>query len=264
MRRYGSTRFRVGTGLFVWGTLFFLYAPILVVVMFAFNDSPSLSFPFAGLSTRWFQRVLADTQFTNALQRSITAGLITALIATPLGTAFAFGLRRVTNRRMRSIALGASLLPLAVPVLILGIGLAILLNVVGIPPRLGAAIPGHILIALPFVILTVRSALEGFPDQIMQAAADLGANPRRTFWTITFPLIRPAIEGAFLLAIALSVDEFVISLFTAGNDTTLPLLVWAKLRRGIDPTINAIATLMLVGTVGLSLMAAKRSASRGR
>ena len=252
----------LGRRLFVGSFIAFLYAPILIVVLFAFNDSPSLSFPFAGFSTRWFSRIFEDAQFGNALRRSLVAGGITAVIASPLGAALAFGINRLKNPRSQAALLGLSLTPIVTPVLILGIGLAILINRVGIPPQLVTAIPGHILIAMPFVTLTVTSALQGFPDNVLEAAADLGADPRRAFRTVTLPLIRPAIEGAFLLCIALSIDEFVVSLFTAGNATTLPLLIWSKLRRGIDPTINAISTLMLVGTVGLSWVAAQRNSTR--
>lgn len=258
MKRKPKRKF--GPLVFIALTLVFLYAPIVIVVMFAFNDSPALSFPFAGLSTRWFARIFEDVQFSNAVRRSLTAGVVTALIAAPLGVALAFGIHRMRRSRAKALVLGVSLLPIVVPVLILGIGLAILINQSSVAPQLWTAVPGHVLIAMPFVVLTVTAALQGFPENILDAAADLGADPRRTFWTITFPLIRPAVEGAFLLAIALSIDEFVISLFTAGNATTLPLLIWAKLRRGIDPTINAISTLMLIGTIGLSWMAARRSA----
>ena len=255
---------RLGPALFVTIVLVFLFAPIAIVVGFSLNDSPRLSIPFEGVSIRWYQRIFDDPLFSNALRRSLIAAIISALVATPLGTAFAFGIRRLRNKRTRALALMSALLPLIIPVLLLGIGLAIMYNEVGLRPRLAMAIPGHILIALPFVILSVNSALDNFPFEILRAASDLGASRVRAFWTITLPIIRPAVEGAFLLAMALSIDEFVISLFTAGNDTTLPLLIWAKMRRGIDPTINAIATLMLVGTVGLSLVAARRAAARSR
>ena len=166
---------------------------------------------------------------------SLIAAVISAAIATPLGTTFAFGLRRLRGERRRALALTAALLPLIIPVLLLGIGLAILYNQIGLRPRLALAITGHVLIGLPFVVLTVNSALDNFPFEILRAASDLGATRVKAFWTITFPLVRPAIEGAFLLAMALSIDEFVISLFTAGNDTTLPLLIWAKVATGNRP-----------------------------
>lgn len=262
--RSWARRKKLGSALFISAVLVFLFAPIFIMIAFSLNSSPRLSFPFEGISFRWYQNIFDDQQFSAALRRSVTAAVISGVVATPIGTAFAFGLRRLRGERRRSVALTAALLPLIIPVLLLGIGLAIFYNEIGLRPRLALAIPGHILIALPFVVLTVNSALDNFPFQILRAASDLGASRVRAFWTVTFPIIRPAIEGAFLLAMALSIDEFVISLFTAGNDTTLPLLIWAKMRRGIDPTINAIATLMLVGTVGLSLVAARRAAGRAR
>jgi spermidine/putrescine transport system permease protein len=121
---------------------------------------------------------------------------------------------------------------------------------------------GHILLALPFVLLTTTAALERFPFSLLEASRDLGASRLRAFWTITFPLILPAVVGAMLLAAAVSLDEFIIAFFTAGNDATLPLVIFARIRRVIDPSLNALATILLVGTTLLAYLGARTTVSR--
>ena len=140
---------------------------------------------------------------------------------------------------------------MAVPVLVLGVALAVLFTNLGRPPSLLNAAVGHIVVALPFVILTVNARLETFDFSTLEAARDPGASPLRTFQDVTFPLIRPSVIGAALLAAALSLDEFVATFFNIGNETSLPVLVWGLLRRGINPSINALASVVLLSLVGL-------------
>ena len=146
------------------------------------------------------------------------------------------------------------------PGLLLGVALAIYdQQVVHVHYSLAAATAGHILLALPFVILTMNAAVSGFRWTLLEAARDLGASPWHAFRTVTFPLIRPAVEGAMLLSAAISLDEFIVTFFTAGNDTTLPLLVWSRIQRSVDPSLNALATTLLVATTILALLAARRT-----
>ena len=175
---------------------------------------------------------------------------MTAIAAVALGVPFCFALARM-RRRSRGVLLTASLLPLAVPALVLGVALAVLFTALARPPSLVNAAVGHVIIALPFVIFTLNSRLETFDFSTLEAARDLGASPLRTFRDVTFPLIRPSVIGAALLAMALSLDEFVVTWFNIGNETTLPVLVWGLLRRGINPSINALATVVLVSLVAL-------------
>jgi ABC-type spermidine/putrescine transport system permease subunit II len=174
--------------------------------------------------------------------------------------AAALGLQRL-SARSRSTLLTAIQLPIAVPGLLLAIALAIYYRqVLGVGFSLWAAIGGHILIALPFVVLVMDAAVANFRASLLEAARDLGASPLRAFWTITFPLIRPAVEGAMLLSVAISVDEFIVTLFTVGRDTTLPMLIWSRVQRSVDPGINALATILLVVTTVFALLAARRTA----
>ena len=145
----------------------------------------------------------------------------------------------------------ASLLPAAVPLLVVGMALAVLFRTVGQAPSLFNAAVGHILIALPFVILTMNARLETFDFSTLEAARDLGASPSRTFRDVTFPLIRPSVIGAALLAIALSLDEFVVTFFNIGTSMTVPVYVWSLVRKGVDPSLNALATITLLTLVAL-------------
>jgi spermidine/putrescine transport system permease protein len=229
-------------GLLVACVIGFLALPILVTIAFSFNASPRLSFPIEGLTLDWYDRGLRDPMFRDALRNSVVAAVVTALVAALIGVPASFALRGL-------------LLPAIVPALLLGIALTVFLEEVGLGLSLETAIIGHVLIALPFVVLSMVARLDSFDFSIVEAARSLGAGPARGFADIVLPLIRPSIVGAMLLSMALSLDEFVVTFFTRGGDDTLPVLIWGLLRRGIDPTINALATLILAGTVTLALIA---------
>jgi spermidine/putrescine transport system permease protein len=168
-----------------------------------------------------------------------------------LGAACAFGLVAARRPRLRASLLTLALMPAIVPLLIIGIALAVFFRAAGMPQGLLNAAIGHVLVSLPFVVLTMNARLETFDFSVLEAARDLGASPVRAFRDITFPLIRPSVLGAALLAAALSLDEFVVTWFNVGNQQTIPVLVWGLMRRGVDPAINAIATILLVVLVGL-------------
>ncbi|MFN8619951.1 MAG: ABC transporter permease [Chloroflexota bacterium] len=258
-RRRRRTRRSWGPGLFVAAVMAFLFAPLIVVVAFSFNSIPRMSLPLAGLSLQWYEGLWGDPEVRQALTRSLIAAGITALVAGPLGVLAALGLRALSER-LRTIVLGAMLLPIVVPGLLLAIALAIYWNgLLGQRYSLWAAIVGHILLALPFVILTMNAAVSSFRFSLLDAARDLGAGPWDAFRDILFPLIRPAVEGACLLAAAISLDEFIVTLFVGGRDTTLPVLIWGRVQRSVDPSLNALATTLLVATTVLALLAARRT-----
>ncbi len=241
-------------GLLVACVIGFLALPILVTVVFSFNASPRLSFPIEGLTLDWYDRGLRDPMFRDALRNSIVAAVVTAVVAALIGVPASFALRGLAPR-IRPLVAGGLLLPAIVPALLLGIALTVFLEEVGLGLSLETAIIGHVLIALPFVVLSMVARLDSFDFSIVEAARSLGAGPARGFADVVLPLIRPSIVGAMLLSMALSLDEFVVTFFTRGGDDTLPVLIWGLLRRGIDPTINALATLILAGTVTLALIA---------
>lgn len=233
---------------FVVAVLLFLFLPISLIVLFSFNASPTLSFPIDGFTFRWYHEVLGDPLFTSAFENSLKLAAVTALVAGFLGTTAAFAVGRLGRRTQNAITYGV-LLPSILPVLVIAIALAVFLNAIGISLSLRTAALGHILIAFPFVFLILRARLESFDYTLLEAARDAGASPFRAFRDVTLPLVRPSIIGAALISISLSLDEFVITSFTIGPDQTLPVLIWAKLRVGLDPGVNALATLVLTGTL---------------
>jgi spermidine/putrescine transport system permease protein len=238
---------------FVALVIVYLFAPLLVTVLFSFTTSPRLSLPITGLTLDWYRKAFGNPLFTDALASTLLLALVSAAVASTLGTAFAFGVVTL-GRRIRGIALAGSLLPAAVPALVLGIALAVFFSAIGVRQGLLTAAIGHVLVGLPFVILTMNSRLETFDFSTLEAARDLGASPWRTFRDITFPLIRPAVFGAGLLAMALSLDEFVVTWFNIGNETSLPVVIWGLMRRGVSPAINALATVILVSLVILIVL----------
>jgi spermidine/putrescine transport system permease protein len=246
---------------FVALVLLFLFLPIVLIVVFSFNASPTLSFPVTGLTFGWYREVLSDPLFVGALENSLKLAGLTAVAAGILGTAAAFGVTRF-GRRTQAAVTYAVLLPSILPVLVIAIALAVFLNALGIDLSLRTAAIGHVLIAFPFVFLILRARLESFDFTLLEAARDSGASPSRAFRDVTLPLIRPAIIGAALVSMSLSLDEFVITSFTIGADQTLPVLIWAKLRVGLDPGVNALATLVLSGTLLAGMLSYRLSRIR--
>jgi ABC-type spermidine/putrescine transport system permease subunit II len=241
------------SGLFAALVLLFLYAPVAVTVLFSFTTSPRLSLPIEGLTLGWYGKALGNPLISSALTNTVILAAASALGAGSIGTAFAFGIVRLQGARARAGLLGASLLPAVVPLLVIGIALAVFFRTIGSRPGLINAGIGHVLVSLPFVILTMNARLETFDFSVLEAARDLGASPARTFLDVTWPLTRPAILGAALLAAALSLDEFVVTWFNIGTGLSVPVLVWGLMRRGIDPSINALASLLLGGMLALLL-----------
>jgi spermidine/putrescine transport system permease protein len=246
---------------FVVVVLVFLFLPIVLIVAFSFNASPTLSFPISGFTVAWYRDVLSDPLFVTAFENSLKLAAVTALAAGLLGTTAAFGVGRF-GRRLQSGITYAVLVPAILPVLVIAIALAVFLNAIGVSLGLETAAIGHILIAFPFVFLILRARLESFDYTLLEAARDSGASSFRAFRDITLPLVRPAIIGAALISISLSLDEFVITSFTIGADQTLPVLIWAKLRVGLDPGVNALATLVLCGTVVAGIISYRLSRIR--
>lgn len=245
--------------LFVGLVLVFLLAPLIVVIIFSFHNIPRMSLPLNGLSLRWYRQLFSDAEVHQSMKRSLAAAMATAVIATPLGISAALGLR-LLSARLHNFILTVILLPSAVPGLLLAVALAIYWKgTLGLGFSLTVAVAGHVLLALPFVVLTMNASVSNFRYSLLEAARDLGASQSQTFRDVLFPLIRPAIEGSALLAMATSIDEFIVTLFVGGRDTTLPLLIWGRIQRSVDPSLNALATCLLLATTLLAFIAVRRT-----
>jgi len=225
--------------------LAFLYLPLVVVVLFAFNGSSNLSWPIHGLSLRWFSEIFSDPNFSGALITSIEASSIVAALSAAFATAAALVFTRRPTRPARLLR-AAALLPAMAPPLFIAVALFTAMDLLGITPALPTIVLGQLVITSPFVLVIVTARLERFDVELEAAARDLGAGAAETLGRITLPIVMPAIIGAALLAFAFSFDEVLITNFTSGTTTTLPIYIYSKLHRSIDPSVNAVATLLLV------------------
>jgi spermidine/putrescine transport system permease protein len=253
-RRYEPQR---APFLAAYSTLFvlFLYLPIVLLVLFAFNTSSFVGFPVTGLTTEWFSEVLSDPDVIAAFWTSIEVAAYAVTIAIVVGTPAAVQLAR-TRGRGRDVRLTTLTLPLLVPPVVLGLGIIIGLNAVGVSRGFWLIVAGHVLLILPVVVLVVLARLEGMDQNQELAAMDLGAPPWRALLSVTVPQSLPAILAAAMLGFALSMDEFILTFLVTSTTTTLPLYVYSSLRFEIDPSLNAISTLVLSASLVISLLAA--------
>lgn len=225
--------------------LVFLYAPLLIVVIYAFNGGRNLSWPPQGASVRWFRDIFGDDAFRSALWTSVVTAAGAAILATAVGTTAAVVLTRHRGRLVQT-AQGLSVLPVLLPPLLIGVGLATAMNLTGVPPGRGPIILGQAVLALPFVVIIVSAGLRGYDTEVESAARDLGARPAQVVRRVLLPIIAPSVLGASLLAFASSFDEVLVTTFTSGTTTTVPLYILGKLRRNIDPGVNSVATILLL------------------
>jgi spermidine/putrescine transport system permease protein len=225
--------------------ILFLYLPLVVVVLFSFHETASLSFPFKGFSLRWYESTLQSADFQTAALNSLYVAIPTAVITLVLGTAAAYGLTRSSSRLRGPLAL-LFFLPITLPGLFLGIALLVFFARVKVDLSLQTVVIAHLVYVFPYFLLVARAALDRLDPALEEAAADLGASPARVFFRVTLPQVWPILAGATCLAFVLSFDEFVITFFAIGSDSTLPLYIWSSLRRTINPSINVISTLLLV------------------
>jgi spermidine/putrescine transport system permease protein len=231
----------------LWSVLLvvFLYAPLAVATVYAFNSGTRLAWPPEGFSLRWFQKVFGDELFRNAFWTSMNAAILTAVIAATLGTISSIVFARRHSRWSQAMeALGR--LPVMLPPLFIGIGFVALMKSLAFSPSMVTIVAGHTIVVIPFVILIIAARLRTYELELEQAARDLGATPREVLARITLPIIAPAIFGAFLVAFAFSFDEILITNFTSGTQSTVPIYILGRLRRLVDPGANAVAVILLM------------------
>jgi spermidine/putrescine transport system permease protein len=226
----------------------FLFAPILVVVLFSFNGAKSLQV-LDGLSLRWYEEFWHDESLRESLVASIEIAAITTVAATALGTGLALGTIRSRTRTARATGLFL-LIPLVTPEIVAGVSAFVLFAQVGIALSLTTIVLAHITFSISYVTIVVRGRLSAMGSELEEAALDLGATPWQAVRLVTLPALWPAILAAAMIVFALSFDDFVLSFFTTGEQPQpLPVRIYSALRFGISPTINAVGTLMLVVSI---------------
>ena len=209
--------------------LTFLYLPVAVLPVFSFNDSQYVAFPLKGFTLKWYEELVDNYSLFNAVWNSFRVAVSVAILSTILGT---FAAKAVTRYRIKGRVplIGAIMVPLVIPEIILGIALLMTLSLGGIKLSLFSVGLGHMLLCVPFSMLVLISRMEGFDKSMEEAAQDLGENAWGTFWRVTFPIMFPGIVASLLLTFTISFDEFVLAFFLAGTDATLPLYIWSSLR----------------------------------
>ncbi|MBQ9902399.1 MAG: ABC transporter permease [Clostridia bacterium] len=228
----------------------FLYAPIVVLIIFSFNQSKSRSV-WKGFSLRWYENLFRDHMILEALWTSIEVAVIAAIVSTVIGTAAAVGLKKM-NKGLRSVMLTLNNIPMVNPDIVTGISMMLLFVAVfsttGLfRPGFGTLVAAHITFCIPYVILSVLPKLNQMNPSIYEAAQDLGCPPFLAFMKVVLPEIMPGIITGMMMAFTLSLDDFVISYFTSGSTAqTLPMVIYSMTKRRISPKINALSALMFV------------------
>ena len=225
----------------------FLYIPILLLVVFSFNDS-KLNLHWVGFTTKWYGLLLQNEVLIRAFQNSIIVAGATTLLSVFLGTTAAWLLYRYRFPAQQLIGL-LIFIPMVMPEVLMGTSLLVLFVTLGIPLGYGTLIIAHTTFCVPFVLVGVQARLQGIDPSLEEAAMDLGATPLKAFWLVIVPYLMPAIVAGALMAFTLSLDEYIVTIFTSGAESqTLPLKVYGMVRVGLNPQLNALSTLFIGAT----------------
>jgi len=244
----------------------FLYAPIISLAVFSFNDSKSMA-KWNGFSLRWYQELLQNERILDALYYTIFIAVAASVIATIVGTITAIGIHKMRQGKVRGLLLNINYLPVLNPDIVTGVALMSLFVFIRLEFGFTTMLLAHIVFDIPYVILSVLPKLKQLPANIEDAAMDLGATPWYALRKVVLPQIKPGIISGLLIAFTMSIDDFVISFFTTGNGVTnLAIEVYSMTRRGLTPEINALSTLMFAAVLILLLLsnitANKKAAQR--
>ena len=235
----------------------FLYLPIAVLIVFSFNDSKSRTV-WSGFSLHWYEELFQDEEILSAFSTTLTVSVLAAVIATVLGTAAAIGFHSM-RRKPRHLLMTINNIPMTNADIITGVSLMLLFvftgNLLGFSLGFGTLLVAHITFNIPYVVLAVLPKLRQLNPNLGEAAMDLGATPWQAFWKVLMPELRPGILNGLLIAFTLSIDDFVISYFTAGSEVaTLAMQIYAMTRKRISPEVNALSTILFVVVLSLLLI----------
>jgi putrescine transport system permease protein len=233
----------------------FLYIPILLLVIYSFNESKLVTV-WGGFSTKWYKGLLENQQLMDAAWTTLRVGLLSATIATVLGTMAALVLVRMGRFPGRTLFSGMIFAPLVMPEVITGLSLLLLFVAINFDRGFWTVVLAHATFTMCFAAVVIQARLTDFDQSVEEAAMDLGASPAGTFFQVTLPIIAPSVISAWLLAFTLSLDDLVIASFATGpGATTLPMKIYSQVRLGVTPEINAISTI-LIGFVTIGVLIA--------
>lgn len=241
------------------------YLPIIVVVVFSFNDS-KLPVAWKGFTLKWYEALFRDEALIESVKNSLVLGFFSVLIAAVIGTLGALGMTRV-HYKSKHMMEYLSMIPIMVPEIILGMVFLAFFSLMHLPFGMVTLIIGHVSFCIPYVFMMVKARLVGIDKSLEEAARDLGASPARTFFDITLPLIMPAVLSGCILAFAMSFDDVVITIFVNGPKlSTMATKVYTQLKTGVTPEVNALCTLILlivVSIMGISSLLGRRRRKTG-
>ncbi len=242
--------------LWAMGVFAFLYLPVALLVAFSFNDA-ALGVRWTGFTWHWYGRLFADSSLFDALKNSLLIASMVTAVSTVLGTAGGWLLHRYRLPCAVGGVLGPLILvPMLLPEVLMGVSLLLWFVFLRMPLGFLTVTAAHVTFCFPFVLVAVRARLDGLDPALEEAALDLGARPWQAFWLVIVPYLRPAIVGAALLAFTLSLDEYIVTVFTNGPGTqTLPQKIFGLAKIGLNPQLNALSTLFLLGTTIPALLA---------
>jgi spermidine/putrescine transport system permease protein len=233
----------------------FLYAPLVIVVAYSFNDS-RLNAEWVGFTLSWYEKLFGNEKMLKAAWNSLVIGLTASAVSTVLGTMAGYAMYRYRMRMLPVLVLA----PIAIPEILMGVSLLIFFVMLNITLGMVSIVLSHIAFCVGFVAIVVRSRLAGMDESLTEAARDLGATPWQAFRLVTLPLIMPGVVAGALMAFTLSIDDFVITFFTAGvGSSTLPLQIYTMVKIAVTPEVNAVSTLLMLLTLALILIASKLS-----
>nr|WP_330408646.1 ABC transporter permease [Romboutsia weinsteinii] len=235
----------------------FLYAPIFALALFSFNDSKSMAH-WGGFTFKWYERLIHNESIMSALYYTLVVAILSSIIATIIGTISAIGIHKMRGKS-RKLILNINYLPVLNPDIVTAVALMSLFAFVKMEFGFSTMLLSHIMFNIPYVILSVLPKMKQLPQNIEEAAMDLGAKPLYALRKVILPQIKPGIISGFLIAFTMSIDDFIISFFNTGNGVSnLSIEIYGMARRGIKPEINALSTIMFAVVLGLLLLSNKK------
>lgn len=246
-----SNSSKIFSNIYIYLVLFFLYAPIFILILYSFNDS-KYSVGWKGFTFKWYEQLLApeNNNIRDSLFVTLTIAFLTTIIASIIGTISVIGIHNLRNKE-RKITFGINNIPILNPDIVTGVSLMILFLAINVTPGKFTMLLAHVMFATPYVILAILPKLKQLNPNVLEAALDLGATPLTAVVKVIIPQLMPGIVTGALIAFTLSIDDFVISYFTRGSSDNLSIWIYSMTKTGIKPTANAVSTIMLLFVVTL-------------